>query len=547
MTCKLQFCNVLPLFSLQVVAKHAVQVAVTKGLNAESGGICLPVHCVYYLLQGRAFSKHKVPVKVSQNLGFDATKFINWIFALFHGTGLDLSPVMRVHNTTQQHCHVTHQGLRELNPYCQIQEWPLQRSHRRTWNSSGHQPSVKRTRHTSSPPLVLCAPLWGCETEPHEADRLVHLHSVFYSLWSRHWNYFVMYDSAVASGRKVHSYSAQFMSQLPMKSLLQHVQKDQGLYGSLLPALLKYVSSFVPLEHLSNAPFSTTPINSLPGCWSIIIPTYAWWKTGWMNWRLRCYHHLRWSLLLIFHAQQRISKKVNIMILDFAELCSHSLQNLHQLYWILFLCLQLSQISLNPPPCSWFSCKNYQQNLPVISPLLSTLSHPICTSCSAQKPLGDWGTLPRVFGWNVTPSLRQSESFLLLMYQNLTGFSVLDECSLGTDNCKMFLFVFYWRVRVKTVNSLSGSSHFSNCTEDSLTLDPLTVLRCDPRVFRLDFGFRIHSISGLWILWFPFPCRCPPLMEITMRILEGFLQASKAYLSTQLQASFFQWVLNWWL
>ncbi|XP_078729997.1 integrator complex subunit 2 isoform X4 [Lampetra fluviatilis] len=49
-------------FTEQVVTAHAVRVPVTPGLNAAMSGF-LPVHCTYQLLRGRAFTKHKVPIK----------------------------------------------------------------------------------------------------------------------------------------------------------------------------------------------------------------------------------------------------------------------------------------------------------------------------------------------------------------------------------------------------------------------------------------------------------------------------------------------------
>ncbi len=53
------------IFTEQVVTSHAVKVPVTQKLNAEMHGF-LPVHCIYQLLKSRAFSKHKVPIKVTR-------------------------------------------------------------------------------------------------------------------------------------------------------------------------------------------------------------------------------------------------------------------------------------------------------------------------------------------------------------------------------------------------------------------------------------------------------------------------------------------------
>nr|XP_039268166.1 integrator complex subunit 2-like [Styela clava] len=49
-------------FTTQVVAAHAVNVPVTKSLNATMTGY-LPLHCVYQLLKSRAFSKSRVSIK----------------------------------------------------------------------------------------------------------------------------------------------------------------------------------------------------------------------------------------------------------------------------------------------------------------------------------------------------------------------------------------------------------------------------------------------------------------------------------------------------
>jgi len=50
-----------------VITSHAVTVPVTEGLNAGMDGY-LPIHCIYQLLKGRAFSKYKVHIKVTMLL-----------------------------------------------------------------------------------------------------------------------------------------------------------------------------------------------------------------------------------------------------------------------------------------------------------------------------------------------------------------------------------------------------------------------------------------------------------------------------------------------
>ncbi|XP_051972929.1 integrator complex subunit 2-like [Xyrauchen texanus] len=71
------------------------------------------------------------------------------------------------------------------------------------------------------------------------------------------------------------------------------------------------------------------------------------------------------------------------------------------------------------------------------------------------------------------------------------------------------------RLWVMTVNALQPSVKLlrqQRYTQNDLMVDPLIVLRCDPRVFR-----------------------CPPLMDITVHMLNGYLLASKAYLNAHLK------------
>ncbi|XP_030648609.1 integrator complex subunit 2 [Chanos chanos] len=71
------------------------------------------------------------------------------------------------------------------------------------------------------------------------------------------------------------------------------------------------------------------------------------------------------------------------------------------------------------------------------------------------------------------------------------------------------------RLWVMTVNALQPSVKIlrqHRYTQNDLMVDPLIVLRCDQRVFR-----------------------CPPLMDITLHMLNGYLLASKAYLSAHLK------------
>ncbi|XP_015281767.1 PREDICTED: integrator complex subunit 2 [Gekko japonicus] len=71
------------------------------------------------------------------------------------------------------------------------------------------------------------------------------------------------------------------------------------------------------------------------------------------------------------------------------------------------------------------------------------------------------------------------------------------------------------RLWVMSVNALQSSGKMvrqQKYTQKDLMIDPLIVLRCDQRVHR-----------------------CPPLMDITLHMLNGYLLASKAYLSAHLK------------
>ncbi|NP_001025696.1 integrator complex subunit 2 [Xenopus tropicalis] len=71
------------------------------------------------------------------------------------------------------------------------------------------------------------------------------------------------------------------------------------------------------------------------------------------------------------------------------------------------------------------------------------------------------------------------------------------------------------RLWVMTVNALQPPlklARHHKYTQNDLMIDPLIVLRCDPRIQR-----------------------CPPIMDITLHMLNGYLLASKAYLNSYLK------------
>nr|XP_006823115.1 PREDICTED: integrator complex subunit 2-like [Saccoglossus kowalevskii] len=70
-------------------------------------------------------------------------------------------------------------------------------------------------------------------------------------------------------------------------------------------------------------------------------------------------------------------------------------------------------------------------------------------------------------------------------------------------------------LHVMTVNSLAVNRERAGAYgQQDITVDPLIVLRCDPRIFR-----------------------CPPILDIVLKILTSYLAASKAYLINHLQST----------
>lgn len=71
------------------------------------------------------------------------------------------------------------------------------------------------------------------------------------------------------------------------------------------------------------------------------------------------------------------------------------------------------------------------------------------------------------------------------------------------------------RLRLMTVNALrinaNGVRSAVPLLENDITVDPLVVLQCDNRVFR-----------------------CPPILEIVLRVLEAYIQACRVFLSTHM-------------
>lgn len=218
------------IFTEQVVAAHAIKVPVTMNLNATIPGY-LPVHCIHQLLKSRAFSKHKVPIK-------------NWIYKQICNSVTPLHPVLPalievyvnsiILPNQKGHVEHTHKALSEQE---------IQQVFQNTTFSS-NQESCRQLPSGSEP------------TDTNQIDEAANsnrnLTPQLLLLY-----YLLLYEdirlcnmaSIISNGRHVKSYSNEFMSELPIKYLLQQAQKNQQEYSVLFSPLLRLLVTHFP--HLS--------------------------------------------------------------------------------------------------------------------------------------------------------------------------------------------------------------------------------------------------------------------------------------------------------
>ena len=112
------------------------------------------------------------------------------------------------------------------------------------------------------------------------------------------------------------------------------------------------------------------------------------------------------------------------------------------------------------------------------------------------------------------------------------------------------LLVIVRRLRVMTANALRlrdvNAFKQTTLSEDDLTEDPLLVLKCHEGVLTYvlhvsHFRFRYTcksinaSVCPVACVAVVRCCSCPPLLEIVLRVLEAYLQASKIFLITHAQ------------
>ncbi|XP_063992438.1 integrator complex subunit 2 isoform X2 [Diachasmimorpha longicaudata] len=215
------------IFTEQIVTAHAVKVPVTANLNANLPGF-LPVHCIHQLLKSRAFAKHRVPIKT-------------WIYKQLCNSVPPLHPVLPalVEVYVNSILVVNHKSSEHTNK--PIMEDEI----RKVFQNSvfGANFDIKKSALN----------IMDMETDYLDVDTSKpSLTSQLLFLY-----YLLLYEDVrlsnmhnfISQGRKVKSYSTEFLSELPIKYLLQQVQRDQASYAGLFSPLLRLLATHFP--HLS--------------------------------------------------------------------------------------------------------------------------------------------------------------------------------------------------------------------------------------------------------------------------------------------------------
>lgn len=217
------------IFTEQVVAAHAIKVPVTPRLNANISGY-LPVHCIHQLLKSRAFSKHKVPIK-------------NWIYRQICQATTPLHPVMPALIEAYVNSIIVPNA-----------RGPIEHSHKPLSEQDVQRifkDSVLGAHIEVKKPIFPFDTAEGSESEDNvdvTPSLTAQLLILYYLLFYEDIRLNNMAALAPVS-RKLKSYSIEFLSELPIKHLLQQAQKNQNDYSGLFSSLLKLVVTHFP--HLS--------------------------------------------------------------------------------------------------------------------------------------------------------------------------------------------------------------------------------------------------------------------------------------------------------
>ncbi|KAK4288012.1 hypothetical protein Pmani_030992 [Petrolisthes manimaculis] len=247
-------------FTEQVVTAHAVKVPVTSGLNANIPGF-LPVHCVYHQLKSRMFTKHKVPIK-------------DWIYNQICACSTPLHPVMpqlvevyvnsiilpasKGGPSDNFNEPITEEEITAVFSQSIFTEKPPSTKRKRSGSAQrelcrgsaamlrGKWPVTNSLTATKSTSSQLVSQSFSAAGESGVASVMTSQLLLLY--------YLLLYQDVRLSNthqlltntRRVHAYSPHLFTQLPLRYLLSHAQKEQRLYAGLFSPLVKLLVSHYP-------------------------------------------------------------------------------------------------------------------------------------------------------------------------------------------------------------------------------------------------------------------------------------------------------------
>lgn len=216
------------IFTEQVVAAHAVKVPVTLNLNANIQGY-LPIHCIHQLLKSRAFSKHKVAIK-------------SWIYKQICNSTVPLHPVMPalidvyvnslIASTTKVSTELplSEEEIQTIFNKSEVKAQPFNR---------------KIIKVEEGERMLVDEPAAEATEQCNMTAQLLILYYLMLYEDTRLANMLTI----LQAGRQVKSYSTEFLSELPIKYLLQYAQKNQNDFEPLFSPLLRLFITHFP--HLS--------------------------------------------------------------------------------------------------------------------------------------------------------------------------------------------------------------------------------------------------------------------------------------------------------
>ncbi|KAL3271565.1 hypothetical protein HHI36_022040 [Cryptolaemus montrouzieri] len=213
------------IFTEQVVTAHAIKVPVTNSLNAHMTGF-LPIHCIHQLLKSRAFAKHNVNIKswIYKQICTSVSP-LHSVLPLLVEVYVNSVIIPTSKNSEHTNKPLTENEIRRVFQSSIFGQYFDQKQSIFTmdFDVSSENQDVKVDNTSLTPQLLLLYYLLL-----YEDCRLNNAQTL------------------AAYNRKVKVYSPEFMSELPIKYLLHHAQKDQSSYSGLFGPLLKLLATHFP-------------------------------------------------------------------------------------------------------------------------------------------------------------------------------------------------------------------------------------------------------------------------------------------------------------